>query len=242
MKKMIENWTKVSVAAVCLAGTLGLGVSRAQAGNGHKMDFGISEGQVIPQEQFAIKAIMLGSAITEDGKDMPVTVSVKVHDQSIDPFGPSDSPLTGNVNDHLGVRSEIIHRGWEKHLPITVTATSWSLKRNADGTTDKDYSPHHNRNSNGDHPYVKVLRHGDPVPALAGFESQESIADFVVDYIDTQTNTIVLDENSAIFLFELGVTDIDSEAADFQDVVVLITLGESVAALQNGELLEALYD
>ncbi len=42
-----------------------------------------------------------------------------------------------------------------------------------------------------------------------------------------------LDENQAIYLFELGTTNLTSSAADFQDLVVLITLAHSVEELPD---------
>ena len=38
------------------------------------------------------------------------------------------------------------------------------------------------------------------------------------------------------------VAPLDSAAADFQDVVVLVTLGQSVEELEEGELMAPLFD
>ena len=78
--------------------------------------------------------------------------------------------------------------------------------------------------SNAGSPQVMVLRDGDAVPQIPGFLDQVSIEQFVGPYIDTAANRIVRADNQTIFLFELGVTDLKSPAADFQDLVVLVTL------------------
>jgi len=70
--------------------------------------------------------------------------------------------------------------------------------------------------------WVYVLRDGDTPPNIQGFGDQESAEDFVSPYLDESGN-ISLDENQAIYLFELGNSQTGS-AADFQDVVVLVSL------------------
>jgi len=82
--------------------------------------------------------------------------------------------------------------------------------------------------SSSDSPQVRVLRHGDPVPNLDGHEGQTSVEEYVSGFVDTSTNTISLEANEAIFLFELGTTSLSTSAADFQDLVVLVSLSTDV--------------
>ncbi|MEZ6192618.1 MAG: hypothetical protein R3C45_15195 [Phycisphaerales bacterium] len=58
---------------------------------------------------------------------------------------------------------------------------------------------------------------------------------------------MTMDENQSIYLFELGTTRLTRAAADFQDLVVLVTLGESPQALaeeaeDGNDLADAAYD
>ena len=69
---------------------------------------------------------------------------------------------------------------------------------------------------------VKVLRDGDTVPQIAGFLNQGNIESFLGGYITN--GKVTIDKNQAIFLYELGTTNLDSASADFQDCVVLVTL------------------
>ena len=117
---------------------------------------------------------------------------------------------------------------------IDVTGTSWRTSG----------SVYLQRNSHEESPSVKVLRDGDPVPDISGFENQTDAVEFVRNYIDPATNTMTMDENQSIYLFELGTTRLTSSAADFQDLVVLVTLGESPEALADdgSDLADAAYD
>lgn len=80
---------------------------------------------------------------------------------------------------------------------------------------------------------VRVLKNGQDVPNLDGYANQQSVASYVADYVNDQ-GQVVLDPNQAIFLFELGV-DLNGyapgsnlpSAADFQDLVVLMTVTSS---------------
>ena len=230
---------KALVSALFLACALGP-ASTALAGK--NIDFGIAQGKVVPTENFAVKVTMLGSAITSGGEDMPVTMKVQVQSDDINPFGDAGAAFSSNVNDHAGPRSLIVQNTYAEALPVSISATSWKRKSGVDGNSDSDYTTHYSRDSHGQHSYVKVLRHGDPVPNIPGFEDQASIETFVEGFIDPATNTVVLGPNDAIFLFELGVSDLDSAAADFQDLVVLVTLGESPQALAMAELEGAAFD
>ena len=67
------------------------------------------------------------------------------------------------------------------------------------------------------------------MPAIEPFQNQSSIETFLQGYIDDATDTVILDDNQAIFLYELGTTDLLSSAADFQDLVVLVTLQKVIS-------------
>ncbi|MCA9294939.1 MAG: fibro-slime domain-containing protein, partial [Phycisphaerales bacterium] len=79
---------------------------------------------------------------------------------------------------------------------------------------------------------IIMLRNGDDVPTLDGALDQLSVADHVSDYVDSSTDKIVLGDNQVIILFELSHTDLTSSGADFQDLIVLVTLGSTPAYLE----------
>jgi hypothetical protein len=196
------------------------------------IDFEISEGQVVPTEDFAVKVSVLGAAITSGGVDMPVTLQININGTSHEPFGAHDDPSDGNVNDHSPTRHFIVQDIFDPESTIDITGTSWRTSG----------SLYLQRNSHEESPSVKVLRDGDPVPDIAGFEGQAGAVEFVQDYIDAETNTMTLDVNQSIYLFEIGTTRLSSSAADFQDLVVLVTLGTSPEALAEDSLAEAQFD
>lgn len=217
-----------STALAIVSSTILAGSAVAQT----SINFEISDGRVVPSEAFAAKVSVLGAAITSGGRDMPVTVQFRIGDMVIEPFGSHSDPDAGNVNDHRGPRHFIIQETFDASEQIEVTATSWR-------TSGSKYLQ---RNSHEESPSVKVLRDGDDVPDITGFAEQADAVRFVQKYIDPETNTMHMDENQAIYLFELGTTRLSSSAADFQDAVVLVTLGESPEALDQAELMDTMYD
>jgi len=196
------------------------------------IDFEISDGRVVPTEDFAVKVSVLGAAITSGGTNMPVTVQVNIAGESFEPFGAHDDPGAGDVNDGSPPRHFIVQETFDPESGIDVTGTSWRTSG----------SLYLERNSHEQSPSVKVLRDGDPVPDIAGYDNQTNAVEFVRDYIDEESNTMTMDENQSIYLFELGTTRLTSSAADFQDLVVLVTLGTSPEALAEEDLVDASYD
>lgn len=69
---------------------------------------------------------------------------------------------------------------------------------------------------------LTVLMNGDFVPDITPFDNQNTIDDFLEDYIED--GKIKLADNQAIYLFELGTTNKNSSAFDLQDNVVLGTI------------------
>ncbi len=218
------------LAGVTCVGALLVPTALSQAED--TIDFTISDGRVVPSEDFAVKVSVLGAAITSSGYPMPVTVRVNIGGQAFEPFGAANDISDGDVNDGLNPRHFIVQEVFDPNAGIDVTGTSYR-------TSGSTYLQ---RNSHEESPSVKVLRDGDPVPDIAGFDGQEDAVHFVQNYIDPDTNTMHLDVNQSIYLFELGTTRLTSSAADFQDLVVLVTLGTSPEALEETTLLDPAYD
>lgn len=221
--------TRELLGALCVGAVL---TPAPAAVAGDAIGFEISDGRVVPSEDFAVKVSVLGAAITSGGENMPVTVQVNIGGASFEPFGAHDDPEAGDVNDDSPARHFIVQETFDPESGIDITGTSWRTSG----------SLYLQRNSHEESPSVKVLRDGDAVPDIAGYEDQSNAVEFVRDYIDEETNTMTMDENQSIYLFELGTTRLTSSAADFQDLVVLVTLGESPEALENADLVDASYD
>ncbi len=86
------------------------------------------------------------------------------------------------------------------------------------------YSQHLTARSGDNSPYVKVLKDGDSVPNIPAFQNQTNLAAYVQPFVNVATQKIEIQDNQAIYLFELGTTNLSSPAADFQDLVIMITL------------------
>ena len=194
----------------------------------HGVDFEIQNDNVVPSETFAAKATVLGAAISSSGNyDLPVTVKFKIDGDKYKPFGPFNKAVSGNVNDGQNPRDYIFPNLYPGGSAIKVVGRSWDKKSWwDDGSNNNDWKELMTVNSENGSQNVITLRDGDAVPNIQGFMNQSSIEDFVAPYINSETNRITLNNNQSIYLFELGTTDLNSPAADFQDLVVLMTLAK----------------
>ncbi len=219
----------VGAGAVCYSFLQGPADAQAD----RSFEFTISDDRVVPATDFAAKVSVIGSAITSGGVDMPVTMSVRVGDASHDLFGSSLDPVYGNLNDHSAARHVIIDEVFTQGDAITLAARSWTVDGESNHLTARTDSPSD---------LVHVLRDGDAVPDIAGFDGQASAEAFLRPYLNDD-GTVDLDADQVIYLFELGETDLSNPAADFQDLVVLITLGDTPDDLRRRDLADiAAYD
>lgn len=205
-----------------------INATRGTVNEGNSIHFDLDNGQIIPVETYAAKVTVLGAAIAADGKyDIPVTVGFKVGDQYFTPFGDPNKPVDGGVNDGNNPRHFVFPQTCVAADPITVFSKSWIKKMTFySGKRNSHWKGHMTVDSLTDCPQVLLLRDGDPVPKITPFINQRKIEDFIKGYVNMQTNTVMLNENQAIYLFELGTNNLNSTAADFQDLVILVTLGK----------------
>ncbi len=204
------------------------------------VDFKVDKGEVIPQEPYAASITVIGGDLPFgywifwpfwlEVYDAPITVKIKVGDGNpMYPFGPSPGPHArslrakvnaGNVNDHHNPRTYVLPNDYAAGTPISVTATSWAWSR----PWGRAYHRNLEANSVRDQDIVLALRDGDPVPDIPAFGSQRSAAEFIADYINFKTQRVSLEDNQVIYLFELASRDLSSPSADFQDLVMMVTL------------------
>jgi hypothetical protein len=167
----------------------------------------VEDGGVVPDEEYDAEVELLGTAYTfgVGGLDIPIELEIGVGSDSYEPW-------TGNVNDDGNPRTTTFddRSAGEK---VTVTATT------RPGVLPVASRTRRSTDTGG---YVKVLRDGDTPPNLAGFGDQDSAASYVQPYLAAD-GTIDIDDNQAIYLFELS-DDQTGPAADYQDVVVLVTV------------------
>ncbi|MHC5113980.1 MAG: fibro-slime domain-containing protein [Planctomycetota bacterium] len=101
-------------------------------------------------------------------------------------------------------------------------------------TPNQAQMPHMTVDAGSASPYVYVLRKNDPVPAIPAMADLATIHDFVEPYVDLASGLMTLEDNQAIYLFELGTTNLASPDADFQDLVVLVTLASDPIFFNGG--------
>ena len=207
------------------------------------IDFAITDDEVVPNETFAVRVTTLGAAISlGETYDMPVAMKVQVGSNTYEPFGSFSQPVNANLNDDAddevdndpadSPRHYVIPNTFASGTAVTIYGQTWTLNSGASGHSNSDWSSSLITNSNTQPERVITLRDGDPVPNIPGFLNQSSLAVFLDGYIDYNTDTIVLKPSQAIYCFELG-NSLTGSAADFQDLVVLVTLAQDTTVLPD---------
>lgn len=210
-------------------------VQNVQPDGGDTVDFGIDDDLVVPNEPYALQVKVLGAAISNGSYNFGVTTRIKVGGVSYEPFGDYNKGKSGNVNDDQNPRTHTFEQTFDAGTPISILGRSWAKYNNKSGNSDSHWYTYIEANgSDGNSQQIKVLRNGDPVPDIEGYLDQDGVEDFIKDYIDPATNKMKLGVNDAIFLFELGTTNMSSSAADFQDLVVLVSLANSPDDFNDG--------
>jgi hypothetical protein len=185
------------------------------------LEFDIVDGEVTPNMDFNAEFKVLGAEISH-GYPQHVTCQLNFGSTTVDPFGDFTHAVDANVNDSNNPRTYTdfdISSG----TGVSVTARSWLKNSVALENDNSGWFEQRTRNSTGELPYVHVLRNGDDFPSVPGYNRQGSIVDFLDGYISSD-DKVILDDNQVIYLFELGVTDVNSVAFDLQDFVAVITL------------------
>lgn len=192
------------------------------------IDLDVVGNSVVPQDAFISSFKVLGAAISMSGSyDMMVTSRLKVGNETFDPWGNYALPVTSNVNDgetHLWNLPATYPAG----TAVTISGKSWQHTNSGlNYSFDTSWKSYMVVDSTSNPPNLKVLRNGDDVPLIPGLDPQPPVEEFIKDY--AKDGKIVLEENEAIFLFELGTTNLNSTAADFQDLVILLSVDPAPA-------------
>ncbi len=203
-------------------------------------DFGIVNGDVIPREGFAARVQVLGAAIQNGSYHIPVTARFRVGGEWFEPFGPFTDAVTGNVNDNQSAtgsrnpgsnpRSFVLPDTYDANTSITVVGRSWERSTSGRGGATTWRMSREASTGTGSR-QVAVLRNGDAVPNFNPAYDQASIEEYLAGYVNAQ-GRVTIEPNEIIYLFELGLDGTNS-AADFQDLVVLVTLATDPSFFEN---------
>ncbi len=188
-------------------------------------DFEIIDGRVIVNDTFQASLQVLGVDIVNGNDNIPVTVKLRTDAVEYEPFGSFSNPAStnagGNVNDANNPRTFSLPGEFPTGTVITVLGRSWLG------------GPYLTVDTDSNSPQVLVLRNGDSVPNIQPFANQAEISDIIGDYIDAATGLVSIEDFQVIYLYELGTTNPNSPAADFQDLVVLLSLGTVTAVVES---------
>ncbi len=187
--------------------------------------FSIQQGAVVPTEDFAVKATVLGAA---PGNNVPITVQLKIGQSILTPFGVFSDALEGDVHDDQNPRRYVSQGIHPAGTPIAVVGRSW-----AQGTGNSGHQAYLTVDTQTHATHALVLKNGDPVPNKASYLNPHQTRDFLRDFVDLNTATVVLDENQVMCLFELTTPDLTSVKADFDDLAVIVTFATSPSQLSE---------
>ena len=234
-----RNWTQPALA-LCAAATLSA-ATPALGGNKGPVLFDISNGTALPKEDFAAKVSVIGcSWATKDGDLGPITVELHVGDQAFAPFGEVNidpySSYSGTANPGLALPSNVntggmaprhlvVQQMFDKSEQVTVTAHAWEYYQSISSTP-------YVLNSQTQSSAVMVLRDGDEVPEFETNELQTPIEVYLKPYTNHAGTHLMLHPNQAIYLFDFNAAT-GSGTVDYQDLVVIMTFGDSVEELEN---------
>ena len=183
------------------------------------LDFDITDGEVIPHQNYKVDVTVLGCALKAggDGADYPVQLQVFLNGKAQNPFGIYAGRNTAsdinNGKQHFWT-SDLV----SANSPIRLKAKSYS-------PFNTNSQPLYEQDSKNNSRMVVVLRNGDEVPKTTGFQGQSAAEEYLKPYI--KNGKISLKENQAIYLFELGTTQTNVRWYDLQDCVVLVSLNPS---------------
>lgn len=163
----------------------------------------IAVGSATPQIAVLGSAIQYGAG----GPQCPVSISTTVN----------------------GVTTQLFKGTGSQVDPTTVS----SLGGLPGGTTidfiGKSYNPYngstlYTMKTSSSSPMIIPLRNGDYVPDKTPYSQQPEIKSFLSSVIDPVTKKVTIADNQVLYLMELGTTNSSSPAADFQDLVFLVTM------------------
>lgn len=165
------------------------------------VEFSVTGGEVIPNEECSMTVKCIGSDIRTGGTHIPVQAWYSINSGSKNVM----------TNDTQGGETATVN---PFHAGDTVIIGGKCMQYISNAYQSNDGKGH-----------CWVLRNGDTVPSIAGYSGQRSMKDFLASYMDS-SGKLTLGINDAIYLFEMS-SDIDYTRyswADFQDLVVLVTL------------------
>jgi type II secretory pathway pseudopilin PulG len=191
------------------------------------VDFTVNGDEITLDEDATVTYRVLGAAISYGGQyDMAVTTQFQIttadNETTATPvFGDYDNAVEGNVN--TGSQQEYTPEEiYEAGTIIATEATSWRMRRSSLSGESSNHWRTYMEVDDSNNTNTLALSDGDEIPNIEGYLDQGDVVSFLDGYIN-EDGTVNLDENQVILLFELGTTNLSSSAADFQDLVILVT-------------------
>ncbi|MBF0104166.1 MAG: hypothetical protein HQM16_02455 [Deltaproteobacteria bacterium] len=170
--------------------------------------FEVTNGVVTVETNYLVDLDVIGSSITCGVGGAEINVSVEL--------------CKDNVCSALYSGADV--DGGESYETTTTTESDYVIRATASLASCNNFSRTYNSTNLSQ---VQTLVNGDAPPAMVGFGDQQSVAEFLEPYLD-EAGLVSIEANQVIYLFELGtnMNEGDTTGADFQDLVVIMSLSQ----------------
>ena len=171
-------------------------------------EFTISGGTAVPEHDYSAKVEVVYTGLTygAGGPDITEHVEIEIDGSTVHTLS--------NVNDGDVESYDLAPQDAGDAISVVVEAPPQNTGAGwFGGATRRSTADHGDR--------VRVLRDSDPAPSVEGMDDQSDVATTLQPYMSG--GQITLDDNQAIYLFEMGSSPESDSAYDLQDAVVLVS-------------------
>lgn len=184
-----------------------------------------NDGSISAPVPFTYTLEVIGTSLRiASGYLAPITVRLKEgNGPFVEPWGDFTKPVSGNINkDGTFSYTSTVQAA---STVVDIWTRSYAKQQSwLDGAEDNHFTIKNQIVTPTDSTLVYALQNGDEVPSYTGAGTQPNIEEFLEPYIDDTTGNIAIADNQIIYLFELWTLNLSSPDADFQDLVLLVTI------------------
>jgi hypothetical protein len=161
---------------------------------------------------------VIGDDFSCSGRQRPIKTAVMVDGKYVGLYKKAD----GKQTHWYRAKDSILQSSFETEVAANSEVVVRSLLEYSgcyrDRYTDKS----------ADKPFIHALKNGDEVPAYKGHDGQVDVGEYLGPYMNTADNTIKLEKNQIIYLFEMwSDPKPTSSTYDLQDNMVLVSFSSS---------------
>ncbi len=184
------------------------------------------EDEAIPPTDYSCSLTILGADLDSSGYQMKMTIrNRKTGGGWNEPFGDWDTPVDSNINTTYSMTGSCGDT-FSSSDGMRIRAKSWEKKKSwYDGTQNSHWKKYVEVKESGSDDNTMVFFNGSSLPSNSAFTGISTIKSYLQPYVNMTTRTFVMEENQALYLYELGTKN-PNASSNFQDLAVLVTFTE----------------